>query len=85
MSLMLVRVKCRLPRTAMVVVFSYLLVFVPKVISDIMRVAQIERSVTTRQISNIALALGDRTKDTILQIFVMAVDVIRIKVQSDSH
>jgi len=39
MTLMLVKVKCQLPKTALVVVFAYLLVFVPKVIYDSMRVA----------------------------------------------
>ena len=38
MTLMLVKVKCQLPRTAMIVVFAYLLVFLPKVIYDGLRV-----------------------------------------------
>ena len=84
MTLMLVKVKCQLPKTALVVVFAYLLVFVPKVIYDSMRVANIERSPGAKGFIDIIFTVGDRTKDIILQFFIMNVDRIRIKLQADT-
>ena len=79
MTLMLVKVKCQLPRTAMIVVFAYLLVFLPKVIYDGLRVANIDQTFEGGGLTDIIYSVGDKTKDIILQYFMMYVDRIRIK------
>ena len=79
MTLMLVKVKCQLPRTAMIVVFAYLLVFLPKVIYDGLRVANIDETFEGEGLTDIIYSVGDKTKDIILQYFMMYVDRIRIK------
>jgi hypothetical protein len=88
MSLMLVKIKCRLPRTAMVVVFSYLLVFVPKVISDIMRVTGVgvEGSIVNRSLTFLeAINIGcERFKDIAIQVLIMTFDEFRIRILSQS-
>lgn len=74
MTTMLVKVKLKLPVTALIVVFSYLLVFIPKVISDSMRVNQNSIQPQYRLGMIIVITLGDRTKDILLQFFIMTID-----------
>ena len=84
MTTMLVKVKLKLPVTALIVVFSYLLVFIPKVISDSMRVNQNMVPQLFRTTVYVLVTFSDRIKDVIIDFYIMTLDQMRHKIQSQS-